>query len=1656
MNESPSIGGGHEPPSRCQRVDQWCDEFDRLFKERLAVKAELPRIEEYLDAAAPTDREHLLRELLPLDFELRRATGLPPKVEDYRQRFAEYRQVVESLVDTAAFAGSGHPHSTIVGHTASGASPPVALGNDKLPQSIGRYQIQKVLGRGGFAVVYLAHDPQLDRKVALKVPRLERFESDEQLKIFVREARNAAGLEHPSIVQVYDVQEQPGLVYIVQQYIAGKDLARIAATSQFSPRQIAKLLIRIAEAVGFAHSKQLIHRDLKLANILVDQEGRAFLADFGLALHASVQARHVSELAGTYPYMSPEQVRRESHRLDGRSDLWSLGIILYELLTKRRPFGGSSQEELFYAIQHVDPEPPSQLNPAVSKELDRICMTCLAKRASDRYQTAGELIDDLRHWLQPTMEAGQSEAAKSSPIVPKGLRSYDASDADFFLELLPGPHDRDGLPKSVRFWKNLIERPIFERTFTVGLMYGPSGCGKSSLVKAGLLPRLSRNVVPVYVEATAADTETRLISALRDGCLELPADATLPELVALLRTSGGSRRRKVLLVIDQFEQWLHANAIDSGSQLVAALRQCDGNGVQCIILVRDDFYSAVNRFFQQIETPLVEDHNAALVDLFDADHARKVLIALGRAYERLPPAPADLSASQLRYVEKAVLGLCREGKVVCIQLTVLADMMKGRTWNENTLREIGGTAGVGEAFLEEKLGAKTASLALREHHEGLRAILRELLPAVGTEIKGQMRSYDALLDAAGYRDRRQDFDGLLRHLDSDVRLITPTEPDGTTARAAVASAGSQSHFYQLTHDFLVPSLRDWLARKQGESRRGRAELRLADRAATWNAKRENRQLPSLWEYLNIRALTDTRHWNDGQRSMMAQATRVHGLRSALGAIALVALFAMGMLLRTNFARQQEFTRIRGLVSELTNAEPAQVPGIAMKLTENPDLAKTFLTPLLSINGSSPDDRRALLHARLASVARDESLVEPLVEELLNGKPTYVIPIRQLLSPRSSKLADHFRRLLRDEMAKPKQRFHAALALADYIPESESASWTDKDLKFVAEQLASSNAEFQPLLREALRPIHAKLLPDLERIFGDAKATDPQRLSAANAFADYSASDVIKLSQLLAVATPEQYAVLYPLLAANFTPGARDELCRIVAELPPHEIGSVDRIAYGKRRANAAVTLLRLGEHERVLPVFDWTDDPEALTQFIFRCGPREVGVDSLLNCLQVVSAAPKNRFPKDTRYALLLALGEFSLEEIPEARRDALLAQLANWYRDDPSSGVHGATGWLLRQWRQTEIVRQSDQAAVPYSPERQWFTLAITVTAAPTPPIRRPKPPQKNSGNEAAKPTDAAQSKPMEDAKVAVAPQSAIDVKSKADTSSQSLSSETFYYTFIVFSAGEYLISSVADEPNRGTDEVRHPVKLTRPFALLDREITMAELIAFSPLHANFMQQFNDRLENAGSRVSWYDAVGFCRWLGAQAGLPESDQAYAAPDSLDKEQYPREPDRFENWAPQNWPVDVTRRGFRLPTEAEWEIASRAGARSAYCYGSDVDLLGRFGWYVENSDKKVHPPRQLCPTIRGIFDLHGNLSEWTHDWLQISLRQRTLVVDPVGPLKPALGRSVRGGELKLRAEHCRSAFRFGISPTYRGGNVGFRLVLSLPRIASDADQDMKR
>ena len=227
-----------------------------------------------------------------------------------------------------------------------------------LPSRLGRYRLVSSLAEGGFGVVYLAHDDDLDRAVAIKVPSSGAFASPRHLELFLKEARLAAALKHPAIVMVYDVgRATDGLVYVVLEYIQGHTLSHYLQTETAPHLHLIGILIEVAEAAHHAHQHELVHRDLKPSNILIDREGKPHITDFGLAVREDGRRLWAREIAGTREYMAPEQVRGETHRIDARTDIWALGIVLYMMLTGRRPFAGSAAE-IFDQILHREPLPP--------------------------------------------------------------------------------------------------------------------------------------------------------------------------------------------------------------------------------------------------------------------------------------------------------------------------------------------------------------------------------------------------------------------------------------------------------------------------------------------------------------------------------------------------------------------------------------------------------------------------------------------------------------------------------------------------------------------------------------------------------------------------------------------------------------------------------------------------------------------------------------------------------------------------------------------------------------------------------------------------------------------------------------------------------------------------------------------------------------------------------------------------------------------------------------------------------------------------------------------------------------------------------------------------------------------------------------------------
>lgn len=285
------------------------------------------------------------------------------------------------------------------------------------PTTLDRYQIRDQLGQGGFGQVWSAYDPLLQREVAIKMPRPDRYFSEQELDEFLEDARKAASLgDHPHVVKIHDVQRLGSRWMIVSDLVKGQSLFSWMRQQRLTPLQSAQIVAQVASALNYAHQQGIVHRDVKPGNILVRDRQKAFLADFGLAISESEQEFKRDEVAGSFPYMSPEQMRGESQHLDGRSDIYSLGVVLYELLTGRVPFLCSSLLEYREKILNAQPKPLRIIDEKIPKELERICLKCLRKSISDRYTTASDLEADLTAWVE-SQTAPPIQRRASAPMI---------------------------------------------------------------------------------------------------------------------------------------------------------------------------------------------------------------------------------------------------------------------------------------------------------------------------------------------------------------------------------------------------------------------------------------------------------------------------------------------------------------------------------------------------------------------------------------------------------------------------------------------------------------------------------------------------------------------------------------------------------------------------------------------------------------------------------------------------------------------------------------------------------------------------------------------------------------------------------------------------------------------------------------------------------------------------------------------------------------------------------------------------------------------------------------------------------------------------------------------------------------------------------------
>jgi serine/threonine protein kinase/formylglycine-generating enzyme required for sulfatase activity len=1421
-----------------QRVVAACDQFEAAWRSGLP-----PRLEPYLRGVEPAERDRLFRELLAIEIELRLKRGQAPTLAEYQKRYPDWAEVAALVFaqdlgrDSDVRDGGSGAGATanLVPATEPGPDASLTLGEatvledgptqkaqtgpeEPIPESLGRYTVIRLLGRGGFGRVYLARDFELGRFVAIKVPRPGLLRSPEQVESILSEARLAAALRHPAIVAVHDVGRfgEHG-VFVVFEYVEGTNLADVLNSERLSPTQLVKFMIPVADAIHHAHRAGMVHRDLKPSNILIDEQRKPHIADFGLAVHEDLHDLRTGEIAGTPVFMAPEQVQGETHRLDGRTDVWALGVILYFGLMGRPPFSGRNRAELFDEILHRDPKPPRQYSDVISRELERICLKCLSKRMADRHETAADLADDLKSWLiaeastessATTTTPFQQTAAASRParIIPKGLRAFDIEDADFFLTLVPGPVDRDGLPESIRAWKRRLEERDPARSYPVSLLYGPSGSGKSSLVKAGLLPRLASSVRPIYVEASPSGTEARLLAALEREVPGLSAIRRLDEATAAIRAGKAiPKGRKVLVVLDQFEQWLHSHPEESAGELVRALRHCDGVRIQALLLVRDDFWMAITRFLRELEVRLVEGVNSAAVELFDGPHAKRVLAELGCALSALPGnagTGTGLEADKERFLDTAVEELAgKDGRVIPVRLTLFAEMLRHREWSTATLRSLGGIEGIGVTFLDETFSAPTAPPAHRVHAAAAQAVLKALLPDPASDLKGGVARSSVLQRAAGYADRPADFAELIHILDNELRMVTPVDTKAVELETGDAGSPEEAR-YQLTHDYLVPPLRQWLFRKQNETRRGRAALELATLSALWRNRPGPRRIPTLLEWLKIVCFTQRRRWSPDERRMMSAAAR-HYLVRAAAAIAIAATIGWGLYVNRRHERAQ------AALGQALNASYQKLAEFVPEIAANSHLVRRNLEDLEKSESPLTHDRD-VVEILLYRDRPTEKRAAYLRARLLAAQIDEVEVIRDALAAHPAQAGkDELNGVLLDASAEPGARLRAACGLVALDP-STAGSW-QAVAPALCEALVAEKQKAVTTWLELIEPAAGILVAPLGEVCRDAKRDSTTQSTAAMTLAEIlkrrSQPDV--LTRMAVAALPEPFRILLRELVSLGPSEPVLQLLRdVLLERAVDTETETGKDELAGRHAAAGIALAALGKPESFWPLLRHKTDPRLRSLLVQRLAANLLPPRLLVDRLALADVDPIER------QALLLAFAEAPAPDVATPVESVLLERARRLYLEDPHPGVHSAAELLIRRWGSAELFAR--------------FQESLTTGATGKDGLGWERAP----GG----------------------------------------------HTLVILTGPlEFRMGAPPSEQAHYGNPILHHRKIDRSLAVATKEVTLEQFRQFDPSHRH-EPRYGDAPSCAAIHIPWFAAARYCNWLSQQAGIDSSQWCYPEP----------------------------------------------------------------------------------------------------------------------------------------------------------------------------------
>ena len=668
------------------------------------------------------------------------------------------------------------------------------------------------------------------------------------------------------------------------------------------------------------------------------------------------------------------------------------------------------------------------------------------------------------------------------------------------------------------------------------------------------------------------------------------------------------------------------------------------------------------------------------------------------------------------------------------------------------------------------------------------------------------------------------------------------------------------------------------------------------------------------------------------------------------------------------------TRAREMVENLKNAKESQVPEIVKGFDGYRRWANQ---PLQQLFTNADAESSAKLHAALALAPVkpvDGGVIGHLRERLLNATPAQFPLIRDALADDDPEHAPQIEKLwqISEVTTNPmRQRFQAACALATYTP--EDARWTEV-APTIAKHLTGLPSAEAVAWRTELRPARGQLQQPLATIFRTSPKESQLRQFAAETLTDYARDNGKMLGELLLEADPATFELLLAGSKASTDAKARLQQELDVTLKPEWDEETLDALA--RRQSHAGVALARLGQVDVLWPRMAFkpdplqppTQDPRLRTELIHDLADYRADSKILFDRLGLEQDV-------STRRALILALGQYPPDQLPDDRRPALIEKLLVDYENEPDAGLHGAIEWLLRKWDRADDVRRIVDRLRPTNKapqghratgERQWYL------------------------NEQGQ-------------------------------------------TFSLFPAGEFLMGTPESEPDRQEDDERwHRRKIERPFAIASKEVTRAQYLEFvkATNARDPANQYVKTLDSPQTGMEWFEAARYCNWLSEQEGI-------------ERDQWCFDPNETGDYGPgmKTKLGFLELAGYRLPTEAEWEYACRAGSATSRYYGISEVRLREFAWYMDNGKTLTHPVGEKKTNDAGLFDMLGNAQEWCHDagYLYAASQDALpTLTDKSANMDASRPRVLRGASFNNQQSVVRSGFRVIFRPDFLVNTFGFR------------------